>query len=104
MLSARMNRMFGFGCCADAGAAMKASDVNKPSQAFLLHLICELLRIGPSRTMPGGRGHHRPAIAQGRRTRRMPRASDESTHYGCLAGPICGARTGFAIPKKTTTP
>src|SRR5499433_541015 len=25
-------------------------------------------------------------------------------HYGCLAGPICGARTGFAIPKNTTTP
>jgi hypothetical protein len=25
-------------------------------------------------------------------------------HYGCLAGPICGARTGLATPKKTTTP
>src|SRR5215469_14419209 len=24
--------------------------------------------------------------------------------YGCLAGPICGARTGLAMPKKTTTP
>jgi hypothetical protein len=25
-------------------------------------------------------------------------------HYGALAGPICGARTGFAVPKKITTP
>ena len=24
--------------------------------------------------------------------------------YGCLAGPICGVRTGFAMPKKTVTP
>ena len=24
--------------------------------------------------------------------------------YGCRAGPICGARTGLAMPKKTVTP
>jgi hypothetical protein len=24
--------------------------------------------------------------------------------HGCRAGPICGARTGFAIPKKIVTP
>ena len=30
--------------------------------------------------------------------------SDVSAYYGCRAGPICGTRTGLAMPKKTVTP
>ena len=31
-------------------------------------------------------------------------APGPSAHYSWRAGPICGARTGFAMPKKTVTP
>src|ERR1051326_120272 len=64
------------------------------------------LRTPPNRTLTDDAGRSRSSSSRDRprATHEMPRASDESTHYGCLAGPICGARTGFAIPKKTTTP
>ena len=39
-------------------------------------------------------------------TKVMPRSPRvrHALHHGCRAGPICGARTGFAIPKKIVTP
>src|SRR5712691_5213875 len=64
MLSARMKRMFGFCCCADAGATiMDASDASRASQMFQLLFIVDL----PTRWLldrlmvsgrPVGRPHH----------------------------------------------
>ena len=65
---------------------------------------------GPNSVIRRGRLNGRFALGTGRiadigqRLKRAISGQGALKAYGALAGPICGERTGFAIPKEIVTP